>query len=155
VDEVVTVDEKEIASTILFLMEGEKVVAEGAGAASLAALLHDRAQVKGKKVCAIISGGNIDVNIMERIIEKGLLRDGRLMRMVVEIDDVPGALNELLALLAGEKGNILQIYHDRMRKEVSLGKAIVEIDLETRGREHLQRILRMLNRRGYKTSLHN
>ncbi len=155
VDDVVTVDEKEIASTILFLMEGEKVVAEGAGAVSLAALLHNKAQVKGKKVCALISGGNIDVNIMERIIEKGLLRDGRLMRMVVEIDDVPGALNELLALLAGERGNILQIYHDRMRKEVSLEKAIVEIDLETRGREHLRQILRTLNKRGYKTRLHN
>lgn len=153
VDEVVTVDEKEIASTILFLMESEKVMAEGAGAVSLASLLHNKVSVKGRRVCALISGGNIDVNIVERIIEKGLLRDGRLMRMVVEIDDVPGSLAKLLSLLAGERGNILQIYHDRMGKEVSLEKAKVEIDLETRGSEHLKRILKLLKKQGYKTRL--
>lgn len=153
VDDVALVEEEEIASTILFLMENEKVLVEGAGAISLASLLYGKARVKGREVCAVLSGGNIDVNVVERIIEKGLLRDGRLMRMMVEVDDVPGALASLLALLAGERGNILQIYHDRMGKEVSLGKAKVEIDLETRGSEHLKGIHRLLRRKGYKTRL--
>jgi threonine dehydratase len=152
-DDVVTVNEREIAAAILFLMEGEKIVVEGAGAVSLAALLNNKVKRAGNRVCAVLSGGNIDLNMVERIIEKGLLQDGRLMRMEVEIDDTPGSLVGLLSLLAAERGNILQIYHDRMRKEASLVQAKVEIDLETRGEAHLKRILRLLKDNGYHTKL--
>jgi threonine dehydratase len=134
-DDLTVVDEEEIAAGILTLLEKEKTVAEGAGAAPLAALLGGHLPVRGKRVAAIVCGGNIDVNMIARIIERGLVKSGRLMRLRVEVPDVPGALAALLATVGELRANVLEIHHDRMT-QVALGRARVELVLETRGFEH-------------------
>src|SRR5262249_30729176 len=109
VDDLVTVDEEEIANAILLLLEREKTVAEGAGAASLAALVSGRTRLSGKKVAVVVGGGNIDVNLLSRIIERGLVKDGRLVRLRVHIPDHPGALHRLLGIIAEARANIIEI----------------------------------------------
>lgn len=135
-DDLVLVDEEEIAEAILLLLEKEKTVSEGAGAMALAALVHKRLPVAGKKVAAIVCGGNIDVNVISRIIDRGLVKSGRLMRLVVTVPDVPGSLARLLTVVGETGGNILQVQHDRNAKGVELGQTQVEIDLESKGFEH-------------------
>ena len=98
----------------------------GAGAAALAALVAKRLPVAGKKVAALVCGGNIDVNVISRIIERGLVKSGRLMRLVVTVPDVPGSLARLLAIIGDTGGNILQVQHDRNAKGVELGQTLVE-----------------------------
>src|SRR6202012_5546722 len=100
VDEIVTVEEEEIANAILLLLEREKTLAEGAGAAAIAALLNHKLPLAGKKVAVVIGGGNIDVHLLSRIIERGLVKDGRLVRLRVHLPDSPGALHKLTAILA-------------------------------------------------------
>ncbi len=147
VEEVVTVDDEEIAEAILVLLEQEKTVAEGAGAAPLAALLHGRLPVRGKKVAVVVSGGNIDVHLVSRILERGLAKSGRRMRLQVTLRDVPGALARLLETLAGLGANVLEVHHDRGGM-VGLGEALVELVLETRGYTHVQEIEEALAARG-------
>ena len=113
VDSVVTVDEEELANAVLLLLEIEKTVVEGAGAAPLAALLNRPLGLSGGNVALVLSGGNIDVTMLARIIERGLVKDGRLVRLGVALQDRPGALARLTALIAEERANILQIDHDR------------------------------------------
>src|SRR6266536_3771376 len=108
VDEIVTVKEEEIASAILLLLEREKTVAEGAGAAPVAALVHEKVRCRGKRIAAIISGGNIDVGILSRIIERGLAKDGRLIRLRINLPDYPGALHTLTGVLAEHRANIVE-----------------------------------------------
>ncbi|HJK98877.1 MAG TPA: threonine ammonia-lyase [Polyangiaceae bacterium LLY-WYZ-14_1] len=148
-DDLVAVDEEEIAEAILVLLEREKTVAEGAGAAPLAALLQRRLPVEGKKTAAIVCGGNIDVNVIARIIDRGLLKTGRLWRVRVCIPDVPGSLAGLLGVLSDQGANVLQVRHDRVGARVSLGDTVVGLELETRGFDHIDALGRAIRDKGY------
>ncbi len=154
VDEIVTVSEGEIANAVLLLLEIEKTVAEGAAAAPLAALVNRKITFNGKKVALIVSGGNIDVNLVSRIIEKGLIQDGRLTRLSVVIPDRPGYLARLAQRVAEEGANILDISHARGFGEIGVGETEVELTIETTGWEQIHRITEGLGRDGFRTSLH-
>jgi threonine dehydratase len=147
VDDIVLVDEEEIAEAILFLLEVDKMVAEGAGAVGVAALLHARISAGSGSVVVVLSGGNIDVNLMSRVIERGLVQTGRTARFNVVLPDVAGALAELAAVVAKLRANILQIQHDRAFADVELGQTLVEVVLETRGHEHVAEVRSELLRR--------
>jgi threonine dehydratase len=140
VDDILAVDEEEIANAILFLLEREKTVAEGAGAAGVAALLQKKTGLAGKKVVVLVGGGNIDVNFLSRIIERGLVKDGRLVRLRLRIRDYPGALHAVTGLLSDLRANILSILHDRAYYGVSLGETAIDVTLETRGSAHIAEI---------------
>jgi threonine dehydratase len=149
VDDIVTVDEEELANAILLLLEREKTVAEGAGAAGLAALVQGRTGLVGKKVAVVIGGGNIDVNILSRIIERGLVKDGRLVRFRVRIADHPGGLHKLTGEIASVRANIQEVIHNRAFSRVDLGETAVDITLETRGAEHIEKLVQVFKERGY------
>jgi threonine dehydratase len=149
VDDIVTVDEEEIANAILLLLEREKTVAEGAGAAGMAALIQGRANLHGKKVAVVIGGGNIDVNMLSRIIERGLVKDGRLVRFRVRIPDHPGGLHKLTGEIASVRANIQEVIHNRAFSRVDLGETAVDITLETRGAEHIEKLVQVFKERGY------
>ncbi len=149
VDEMVLVKEEEIASAILLLMERKRVVAEGAGAAPLAALLSERLKSRLKKVVLVISGGNIDVHLLDKIIEKGLTRTGRMGRLTVLLRDVPGALNKLTGIVAEHQANILHIFHERAARDIPIGFSKVVLVLETQGPDHIREIRKGLKARGY------
>jgi threonine dehydratase len=149
VDSVVTVDEEELANAILLLLEIEKTVVEGAGAAPLAALLNRSLGLTGRRVVLVLSGGNIDVTMLARIIERGLVKDGRLVRLGVVLQDRPGALARLTAQLAEERANILQIEHDRAFAHQPIGSTEVALTLETSGRKHIDAIKQRLESAGY------
>jgi threonine dehydratase len=150
VDDVVLVDEEEIAEAILMLLEKEKTVAEGAGAAPLAALLHRRLPVEGKKVGVVVCGGNIDVNVVSRIIERGLVKSGRIIKLAVRLPDVTGALARLTRTVAEANANVLQIHHDRTFAQSEINEALVELVLETRGFEHATEVRTALTTAGYR-----
>src|SRR3990170_8115439 len=135
VDEIVTVEEEEIAAAILLLMERKKIVVEGAGAVPLAAIMDSKTRIKGKKVALVLSGGNIDMNILDRVIEKGLVKSGRVLRIEVELIDTTDAIARLTSIIAGKKANILHIVHDRLSHKLPT-KTIVRLNLETKGFEH-------------------
>ena len=148
VDEIVTVDDDEIAQAILFLMEKGKMVAEGAGAAPVAAILCKKFDVRGK-VAAVVSGGNIDVTMISRIIEKGLLRAGRVSKLRIVLQDRPGQL-ELVSHIIGSNGaNVMAVHHDRTSVDLDIRDAILEITMETQDREHALRILKALRDAGF------
>jgi threonine dehydratase len=149
VDEIVTVEEDEIASAILLLMERKRIVAEGAGAAPLAALLSKRWETRLKTIVLVISGGNIDFHLLDRIIEKGLARTGRLVRMSILLRDVPGSLSTLTNLVAQHRANILHIIHERAAKEIPIGFSRVILVLETRGSDHIREIKKGVKAKGY------
>lgn len=149
VDEVVAVREDEIASAILMLMERKRVVAEGAGAAPLAALLSGRPKIRGNRIVLVISGGNIDVHLLDRIIEKGLSQTGRVIRFEVLLRDVPGGLAKLTTLIAQNQANILHIIHERAARDIPIGFSKVILILETRGPVHIREVRRDLKEQGY------
>jgi threonine dehydratase len=149
VDDVVSVSEEEIANAILLLLEIEKTVAEGAGAAALAALVNAKVALAGKTVVLILSGGNIDVNLISRIIERGLVKDGRIVRLTVLLRDRPGALAALTRLVAEGRANVLHIHHDRAFSRARIGDTDVELTLETSGRDHIDAVKRHLAEAGY------
>jgi threonine dehydratase len=149
-DEVVLVEEEEIARAVLALLERKKVLAEGAGAAPLAALLSSKFEVpKGGKVVLVVSGGNLDPPLLERVIRQGLLKNGRIMRFSACIDDVPGSLSRLLGLVAERGGNVLSIHHARGGRGLSLFKTRVELEVETRSFGQIEDITEALKARGY------
>ena len=150
VDEVVTVTEEELAHAILLLLEIEKTVVEGAGAAPLAALLNRTLGLDGRNVVLVLSGGNIDVTMISRIIERGLVKDGRLVRLGVILRDQPGALARLTALIAEARANILHIEHDRAFSSAAIGESQVELTLETAGREQIDVVKQRLVELGYR-----
>jgi threonine dehydratase len=150
VDEVVTVEEEAIAMAIVSLMERGKLVAEGAGAVGLAALLYGLKKIhKGPTVC-LLSGGNLDVQTMARVVERGMLAEGRYLKLRLEMIDMPGALAQLTAVLSQLGANIFQVSHDRHKSSLPLGEAEVILDLETRGPSHIQGILLALEEEGYR-----
>ncbi len=152
VDEVVTVTEGEIAAAILFLLERTKVTVEGAGAVSLAAAMHHKVDLKGRTAVAIISGGNIDMTLMSRIIQHGMVKAGRVVVIQTAISDKPGAIARLLTLLAKHQANVIDIAHDRYRLELSLQETHVEVHVETRGLEHVEELRLVLEAAGYKAT---
>jgi len=149
VDEVVTVGEEELANAVLLLLEIEKTVVEGAGAAPLAALLNRPLGLANARVALVLSGGNIDVTMLARIIERGLVKDGRLVRLGVILHDRPGALARLTTLIAEERVNILQIEHDRAFSRQAIGSTEVELTLETSGRKQIDALTERLESAGY------
>ena len=149
VDEMVTVEEEEIASAILTLLEKEKTLAEGAGAAATAALLQHKTSLHGQRTVSIVGGGNIDVSLLSRIIERGLVKDGRLVRIRIHLPDRPGALVELSTVIAAQRANIVELQFDRAYYGVSLGDTAIDVTLETRGAEHLAELIAAIGRAGY------
>jgi len=149
VDEIITVNEEEIASAILMLMERKRLVAEGAGAAPVAALLSKVNKIKPKRIVLVISGGNIDVHLLDRIIEKGMTQTGRMVRFEVFLRDVPGSLAKLTGLVAQHQANILHIIHERATRDIPIGFSKVILVLETRSPEHIRGIKKGLKEKGY------
>jgi threonine dehydratase len=149
VDDIVTVDEEEIANAILLLLEREKTLAEGAGAAAIAALINHKAPVNGKRVAVLVCGGNIDVSLLSRIMERGLVKDGRLVRLRVHLPDYPGALHRLTGILAQHRANIVETAYDRAYYGVNLGDTAIDITMETRGPDHIAELLSALSASGY------
>jgi threonine dehydratase len=149
VDDIVTVEEEEIANAILLLLENEKTLAEGAGAAPVAALLQHKVSCIGKKIVAIVSGGNLDVSILSRIIERGLVKDGRLIRLRIHLPDYPGALHKLTGVLARMRANIVETSYDRTYYGVNLGDTAIDLTMETRGSEHVEELLAALQAEHY------
>jgi threonine dehydratase len=149
VDEIVTVDEEEIASAILQLLEKEKTLAEGAGAAAAAAVLNKKFSSRGKKIGVLVSAGNIDVSLLSLIIERGLVKDGRLVRLRIHLPDHPGALQRLAAVIAEQKANIVETMYDRAYYGVVLGDTVIDITMETRGPEHVADLTSALDAASY------
>ena len=152
VDEIVTVDEDEIASAILVLLEREKTLAEGAGAAALAALLQKKTSLNGAHTAVMVCGGNIDVTLLSRIIERGLVQDGRMIRLRIHLLDKPGALAELTLLIAKYRANIVDTLYNRAYYGVNLGDTTIDITMETRGREQVEELLAAMTAGGYRYS---
>lgn len=150
VDNIISVDDEEIASAILFLLEKQKLVVEGAGAASVAAILHNKlGHLRGKKVALVLSGGNMDVTLLSVIIEKGLLKSGRKMKVTVTLIDKPGSLMRFTELLKELNANIVHIAYDRTSISLDYGDANVTVHMETKGEAHQQEIKDVLKNEGY------
>jgi len=149
VDDIVTVEEEEIANAILLLLEREKTLAEGAGAAAMAAVLNRKLALEGKRVAVLVCGGNIDVTLLARIIERGLVKDGRLVRLRVHLPDYPGALYRLTGILAEHRANIVETAYDRAYHGVNLGDTAIDITMETRGPDHIAELISALVNAGY------
>jgi len=150
VDTFITVDDNEIASGILFLLEKQKLVVEGAGAVGVAALLHKKLpHLSGKKVAVVLSGGNVDVTLLSVIIEKGLIKSHRKIKLTVTLVDKPGSLMRLTELLKDLSANIVHIAYDRTSTDLDYGDANVTIHLETKGEEHQKEIVTTLHENGY------
>jgi len=150
VADVFTVDDDEIEDALLLLTQIKSIVVEVAGAVGLAGLLKRKREFKGKNTVILISGGNIDINFLAKIIERGLIKNGSLLRFELELPDISGALGILTTLFGKAKGNIIQIFHDRYSKKLPIDKTIVEISLETRNFDHQHEILKLLRESGYK-----
>jgi threonine dehydratase len=150
VDKFISVDDEEIASAILFLLEKQKLVVEGAGAVGVAALLHNKLEyLKGKQVAVALSGGNMDVTLLSVIIEKGLLKSGRKMKTTVTLIDKPGSLMRFTQILQELNANIVHIAYDRTSISLDYGDANVTVHMETKGKEHQEEIHDVLKREGY------
>jgi threonine dehydratase len=154
VDEVVLVEEEEIAVAMLMLLEQKKILAEGSGAVGLAALINGTVKVpSGANIVLLISGGNVDSPLLGRILRKGLMKNGRMMRFEVTLDDMPGSLSRLLGLVASMKANVLHIYHERNLKDLAIYQTRVDLEIETRGRQHLDEVAKKLKTEGYRLKL--
>ena len=149
VDDVVLVSEDDIEQAILMLLEIEKTVVEGAGAVGLAAVLKDKARFAGRKVGLVLCGGNIEPLVLAEIIERGMVKSGRLARLRVDVRDVPGALADVAALLARLGANIDEVQHQRAFTSLSVERVQIEVVVQTRGAAHIERILAAMKAEGY------
>lgn len=147
VDEVVSVTDDEIAEAIVFLLERTKAVAEGAGAAGMAALMNRQLPL-GKRTCVVLSGGNIDLNMIAKVIEKGQARKGRLCELSVVVPDLPGSLNRLTQAIADLRANVLEVHHDRISQGLFLRETRIDFVLETRSAAHIEEIKKALTQAG-------
>ncbi len=152
-DDVVTVSEAEISSAILYLIERTKQVVEPAGATSLAAVISGKVDVKGKRAACILSGGNIDVSFIQRIIELGLSERGRKIKFRATLLDIPGSLEHLSRVLKEQNANIVMVQYDRMSAELDPNEAIIHIACEVGGKEHGQKVIKALKSSGYDVTL--
>ena len=150
VKEIFLVDEGDVEEAIVMMLEIEKTVVEGAGGAPLAALLANRGRFAGRKVGLVLGGGNIDPLLLAAIIERGMVRSGRLARIQVEIRDLPGTLAQVTAVLAEQNANIDQVHHQRTFTSLAVQNAELELVIKTRNREHVAQIIEALQRRGFK-----
>lgn len=150
VDKVVTVSDDEIAAAILALMEKQKLVAEGAGATPVAAVMFNKLPVEGKKVVCIVSGGNIDVTRLNRVITRGMMMGGRLCSLALELEDKPGQLANVCDILAHEGANVLSVVHERAKAADSINRCMLHVDMETRDDRHIAHIREVLEQRGFK-----
>lgn len=149
VDEVVTVGEAEIASAILTVLERQKLMVEGAGAVGVAAAMYGELDLRGKTVCALLSGGNLDVTMLERIITRGLAREGRTVGFSTVLPDRPRALAGLLGIVSELGSNVLEVSHERSSLKADLGSTVVHLLVETRNRAHVDELFDALHREGY------
>lgn len=152
VDRIVTVSDDEIATAILTLMETQKLVAEGAGALSVAAVMFDKLPIEGKKVVCIVSGGNIDVNILSRVINRGLLKSGRLSDLTIEMLDKPGQLKEVSQIIADLGANVIRVRHNQGGEGTDINDCYLKISMETKNAKHLCEIKDALCKAGYKVT---
>ncbi len=150
VDEIVTVTDDEVASAILALMEKQKLVAEGAGAVSVAAAMFGKVDIRNKKTVCLVSGGNIDVTILSRVISRGLLKSGRSADFTLELLDKPGQLLEVSSIIARLGGNVVAVHHDRSGEDTDLNSCTLRLTLETRDHAHIQQIHDALMEAGFK-----
>lgn len=148
-DDMVLVKEDSIAMSILLFLERKKLVVEGAGAVPLAALMEDRKRFTGGRVVLVVSGGNIDFTLIDKIIHKGLVSSGRIGVFDVTVDDVPGSLHQLTGMIAAVRGNILDVVHDRLAGDLPVGKTRVIFTIETRGERQFEEILSRLSEKGF------
>ncbi len=149
VDEIVTVTDSQIAEAIVFLMERVKTIAEGSGAVALAAaMVHKKTLPLGKKTCLLICGGNIDMNIISQVIQRGQIERGRLCELSVIVPDVPGSLSKLSQVIAENRANVLEVHHDRIRTGLNLKETRIEFVLETTSHQHIQRVRDALTQMG-------
>ncbi len=149
VDEIVTVSEDEISSAILALIEQHKMIAEGAGAVSVAAVMFDKVPVKGKKVVCVVSGGNIDVTILSRVIERGLLTSGRTCNLCIELMDKPGQLMDVSRIIASLGANVISVHHERASETKDINGCYLRLVLETKNYEHIESITKALSEEGF------
>ncbi|UTF54613.1 threonine ammonia-lyase [Natronosalvus rutilus] len=150
VDEVVTVTDEQIAMAVAHLLERSKTVVEGAGAVPLAAILFEAFDYDdGEVIVPLLSGGNIDLNMLTTVIVRGLIETGRYLKIQTVLKDQPGALEELLAIISGHRANIYAIQHDRTSRDIKMSDTEVEIDLETRGHDHVEELLEAIEDHGY------
>lgn len=150
VDEIALVSDDEVASAILTLIEKQKMIAEGAGAAAVAAVMFDKFNLKGKKVVAIVSGGNIDVTSLSRVIERGLMKSGRSSSLLLELMDKPGQLKDVSRIIADCGGNVTSVHHERAGSTESVNGCYLRIKMETRNYEHVIEIKKALQNEGFK-----
>ncbi len=150
VDEIVSVTDDEIATAILTLMEQQKLVSEGAGAVAVAAAMFNKLPIKGKKVCAIVSGGNIDVNILSRVINRGLLSTGRLSELKIEMLDKPGQLKEVSTIIADMGANVIKVIHNPRGENADIIGCFLNISIETKNKSHFLSIKQAIQNAGYK-----
>lgn len=148
VDEIVTVSEDEIAAAILALIEQQKLVAEGAGAVSVAAAMFNKVPIKGKKTVCVVSGGNIDVTILNRVITRGLVKSGRNHTLKLDVGDKPGKLSEICSILGSNGANIISVTHERNSDTTSINGCILRIEVETRNHEHIEQLKQSLSEAG-------
>ncbi len=154
VSDILLVDEGDIEQSIVLLLEIEKTVVEGAGAAPLAAVLCNRARFAGKKVCLVIGGGNIDPLMLAEIVQRGMVRAGRLTRVVVELRDLPGSLAKVTACVAEQNANIEEVHHQRAFTQLAVQNAEVDLTLKTRNHEHVEQIVQALRDIGFNARAH-
>jgi threonine dehydratase len=148
VDDIIKVSEESIAMSVLLFLERKKLVVEGAGAVPLAALIEQKERFEDKRIVLVVSGGNIDFTLIDRIIHKGLVSSGRIGVFKVIVDDVPGGLNKITGIIAAQRGNILNIVHDRLADDVPVGKTLVTFTVETKGRVHFEEIISSIKKAG-------
>ncbi|MBQ8526383.1 MAG: threonine ammonia-lyase [Clostridia bacterium] len=150
VDDIALVTEDEISSAILALIEKQKMIAEGAGAVSVAAAMFGKLPIQGKKVVSLVSGGNIDVSILSRVIERGLMKSGRESNLLIELIDKPGQLKDVSRIIADCGGNVTSVHHERNGDIKAINGCYLRITMETRNYDHVQEIVKALKKEGFK-----
>lgn len=153
VDQMVEVSDDEISDAILLLLEREKQVVEPSGAAPLAAVLNHKIECRGKRVVCVLSGGNIDVSFIHKVVEKGLLTRGRNMKFKTLMQDVPGALEQFCSVVRKENANIIEVQYDRFQADLGLRETIIHMAVEVEGREHGETLIKALNAAGYQSEI--
>lgn len=150
VDEIVTVTDDEVSAAILAMLEQQKLIAEGAGAVSVAAAMFDKLPIKGLKTVCLVSGGNIDVTILSRVINRGLQRSGRMCRLTIELMDKPGQLKDVSAIIAACGGNVISVLHEHGGDGSGINDCVLRIEMETKNYEHIDQIRHALTQAGFK-----
>ena len=150
VDEIVAVNDDEISTAILALIEQHKLIAEGAGAVAVAAAMFNKVPIAGKKTICLISGGNIDVNILSRVIGRGLQKSGRSCSMTIELVDKPGQLQHVSQIIASTGANVVSVYHERVSHTTDINGCYLHLEMETRNQQQINEIRQLLAVAGYK-----